>query len=295
MPMSPTPSAIRPTISSLSRSSRSTLTCGCAARNELSASGRNSVSALVFDRIRIWPDEAAGIGAEILPQPFGLAQDGAGMLQQRAAGLGRRHALAAADQQRGAERLLHVADARRGGRQRQICARSAPWVMLPASTTWRNRLEIGEVEPHALMQLFAHLRNGEGRLRQMPIARHISSAMLRCWRSLDRPANGSPQLRSIPAWQFEQTLRQAGTTRSRERAGRSATWREATRGGAAAFAASSIYRPMLTMMMSIVHRITGGGLYFGIAAAGLVAARRRLRPERLRQGAVASWTRSSAG
>jgi succinate dehydrogenase cytochrome b subunit len=25
-----------------------------------------------------------------------------------------------------------------------------------------------------------------------------------------------------------------------------------------------IYRPMLTMMMSIVHRITGGGLYFGM-------------------------------
>ena len=25
-----------------------------------------------------------------------------------------------------------------------------------------------------------------------------------------------------------------------------------------------IYRPMLTMMMSIVHRITGVGLYFGI-------------------------------
>ncbi|MCB1379635.1 MAG: succinate dehydrogenase, cytochrome b556 subunit [Alphaproteobacteria bacterium] len=25
-----------------------------------------------------------------------------------------------------------------------------------------------------------------------------------------------------------------------------------------------IYRPMLTMMMSIVHRVTGGALYFGI-------------------------------
>ena len=25
-----------------------------------------------------------------------------------------------------------------------------------------------------------------------------------------------------------------------------------------------IYKPMLTMMMSIMHRITGGGLYFGI-------------------------------
>ena len=26
-----------------------------------------------------------------------------------------------------------------------------------------------------------------------------------------------------------------------------------------------VYRPMLTMMMSIVHRITGAGLYFGMA------------------------------
>ena len=47
-----------------------------------------------------------------------------------------------------------------------------------------------------------------------------------------------------------------------------------------------IYKPMLTMMMSIVHRITGAALYFGIAAARLVAARGGVRPERLRQGAV---------
>ena len=38
---SATPSAIRPTISSLSRSSRSTFTFGWAARDEASASGRN--------------------------------------------------------------------------------------------------------------------------------------------------------------------------------------------------------------------------------------------------------------
>ena len=31
-----------------------------------------------------------------------------------------------------------------------------------------------------------------------------------------------------------------------------------------------IYRPMLTMMMSIAHRITGAGLYFGTRAFGLV-------------------------
>ncbi len=35
-----------------------------------------------------------------------------------------------------------------------------------------------------------------------------------------------------------------------------------------------IYKPMLTMMMSIVHRITGAGLYFGtlLVAWWLVAA-----------------------
>ena len=47
-----------------------------------------------------------------------------------------------------------------------------------------------------------------------------------------------------------------------------------------------IYRPMLTMMMSIVHRITGVGALFRHAAAGLVADRGGRRPERLRHGAV---------
>ena len=35
-----------------------------------------------------------------------------------------------------------------------------------------------------------------------------------------------------------------------------------------------IYRPMLTMMMSILHRITGVALYVGVRPAGLVADRR---------------------
>ena len=50
--------------------------------------------------------EPARIGAEVLAQPLGLRQHGARMLQQRAAGLRRRHALPAARQQRRAERLL---------------------------------------------------------------------------------------------------------------------------------------------------------------------------------------------
>src|SRR6516164_4185503 len=49
IPTSAVPSATAATISSLSLSSRSMLTCGWAARKALSGSGRNSVSALVFD------------------------------------------------------------------------------------------------------------------------------------------------------------------------------------------------------------------------------------------------------
>ena len=42
-----------------------------------------------------------------------------------------------------------------------------------------------------------------------------------------------------------------------------------------------IYKPTLTMMMSIVHRITGVGALFRHAAAGLVADRGGVRPQRL--------------
>ena len=55
----------------------------------------------------------------------------------------------------------------------------------------------------------------------------------------------------------------------------------------------SIYKPMLTMMMSIVHRITGMALYFGTALLvwWLVAA--ASGSERLRQGAVVHGHASS--
>ncbi len=91
--------------------------------------------------------EPARIGAEVLAQALGLPQDGARMLQQRAAGLGRRDALAAAHQQRGAERLLHVADAGRGGGQRQMRALGA---MRDAARLddMAEQAEIGEIEVH---------------------------------------------------------------------------------------------------------------------------------------------------
>ena len=52
-----------------------------------------------------------------------------------------------------------------------------------------------------------------------------------------------------------------------------------------------IYRPMLTMTMSIVHRITGAALYFGmlLLAWWLIAA--AVRPQRLRAISSGSWGR----
>ena len=91
--------------------------------------------------------EPAGIGAEVLAQPFGLSEDGAGMLQQRAASLRRRDAVTRAHQQWRAQRALHVADARRGGGERQmgaLCAvRNAARLHDMA-----KQAEIGEVEAH---------------------------------------------------------------------------------------------------------------------------------------------------
>ena len=100
MPISPTPSAIRPTISSLGRSS---------------SVGQQPHLAR----------QPAGIGAEILPQAVSLAQHGAGMGEQRTSGGGRRDALPAAREQRRAERLFHFADAGRRCAERKICALGA--------------------------------------------------------------------------------------------------------------------------------------------------------------------------
>ena len=91
--------------------------------------------------------EPARIGAEVLAQAFGLRQDGAGMLQQGAAGLGRRDALAAADQQRRAERLLHVADAGAGRRQRQMRAFRAMGDAARLDDV-AEQAQVGEVEAH---------------------------------------------------------------------------------------------------------------------------------------------------
>src|SRR5262249_16018321 len=69
------------------------------------------------------------------------------MLQERAAGLGRGHALSAAHEQRRPQRLLHVSDARAGCGQREVCAlrtaRDAARLDYVGEQT-----EMGEVEAH---------------------------------------------------------------------------------------------------------------------------------------------------
>jgi len=52
-----------------------------------------------------------------------------------------------------------------------------------------------------------------------------------------------------------------------------------------------IYRPMLTTAMSIVHRITGGALYFGMAlfVCWLAAAASGPEPFAFVQGILGSW------
>ena len=56
-----------------------------------------------------------------------------------------------------------------------------------------------------------------------------------------------------------------------------------------------IFRPTLTMTMSIVHRITGGALYFGTIILAAWLRRRCGQPARLRAGAMVARHRSSAG
>jgi len=128
--------------------------------------------------------EAAGIGAEVLAQPLGLAQDRARMLQQRAAGLGRGHPLPSAHEQRSAQRLFHVADARTGGSQREMGARR-PARDAPRLDHVAKQAEIGQVEAHSALQSGLACRNpvafefDEGKLREIPIVRQVPAHHIR--------------------------------------------------------------------------------------------------------------------
>jgi hypothetical protein len=97
----------------------------------------------------IWP-----ASPEILAQSFCLLQDEPRVLQEGAAGLRGRHTLAAANEQRRAERLLHVADSGRGGGKREM------GTVGPAGDASRfhymaEQPQIAQVEAHGLLSLFA--------------------------------------------------------------------------------------------------------------------------------------------
>jgi hypothetical protein len=85
--------------------------------------------------------------------------------------------LASAHQECGAQRLLHIADARRRGSERQVGALGA---MRDASRLddMAKQTEIGEIKAHAGAFEF-----DEGILREKLIVRHINSSHIRGARS----------------------------------------------------------------------------------------------------------------
>ena len=93
---------------------------GLAARKELSEFGQKLGERI---GVREQPDlsgDAIGISTEVFLQTLDLIQHGARVREQGAAGLGWNHALPAARQQRRAKRLFHVANAGRGGAEREM-------------------------------------------------------------------------------------------------------------------------------------------------------------------------------
>ena len=151
--------------------------------------------------------------------------------------------------------------------------------MLPASTTWRNRLRSArskrmaflrirrrdltsnaDCSPHFPASIFAPSeasqsveRTSVSALRDALalVAKRVLSSRIECASSLPR----------------------SGELTNGRRPRRLASGRLSPH--------LSIYKPMLTMMMSIVHRITGCGPLFRHAASGLVADRGGLRSQRL--------------
>ncbi len=184
MPRSATPSAIRPTISSLSRSSRSTLTFGWRRKKRAERFRKELGQRVGIRQDADLAGEAAAIGAEVFVQALGLPQDRARMLQQRAAGLRRGNALAPARDQRDAERLFHVADARRGGGERQVRALRAVGDAARFDDM-AKQAEIGEIESHGMM-LPSYLTKPDFAI--MPIALAYFNANISHIREVERRA-----------------------------------------------------------------------------------------------------------
>ena len=95
--------------------------------------------------------EPAREGAEILPQPLGLRKESAGMLEERAAGGGRHHALPGPQQERRAKGLLHVANAGEAA-ARARCARAGPVRDAAGVGDMAKEVQIGQVEEHGTLR-----------------------------------------------------------------------------------------------------------------------------------------------
>ena len=146
-------------------------------------------------------------------------------------------------------------------------ARSAPWVMVPASTTWRNRLRSARVEAHGQPSCFA-----KEDYRKSALLGHYLSPMFRLRRSNSDAVSagrraafvGTAGVR-LPALRHRRPSAtnqcRAGRDRRSENDGRGQDNAPEERPLSPHL---QIYKPLLTMMMSIVHRITGGALYFGM-------------------------------
>jgi hypothetical protein len=101
------------------------------------------------------------------------------VLQQRPAGLGRRHALPVADEKRRPDRILHIADAGRGCGQREIgpgraLGDAAGLDHMPEQAQIRY-VESQRSFPGISLIVARPFGNGEGSLLQMLIAQNTNS------------------------------------------------------------------------------------------------------------------------
>ena len=237
--------------------------------------------------------EPAGIGAEVLAQPLGLR---AGWCGRAAAACGRPGSAsrpggrAPAARAPSASSMLRMrVEAAASAR----LARSAPCGDAAGLDHVAEQAEIGEIEAHGAEPSYYD----EGSLRKKLIvsrylSAHVSPSTKRCLQSAAsaRPTGGIRACRdALPALRHR---RPSATNRPRaDRTAGVRSWPRPRRPSEDRPLSPhlQIYKPMLTMMMSIVHRITGARALFRHAAAGLVADRGGVRSQRLCRRCSGSW------
>jgi hypothetical protein len=147
MPTSPTPSAIRPTISSTQPLLQVDADVRVGGQERRQGLGQEFGERIGVGQQLHLAGEAAGVGGEVLAHAGRLVEQGAGVLQQHAAGRGGLDALAGAGQQRGAEGGLHVADAGGCGGERQGAALGAGGDRAGVHHL-TEQLQVDEIEAH---------------------------------------------------------------------------------------------------------------------------------------------------